>query len=124
MPGKPKYSSNLHGSRQSTGGRPLIVYTVSLLLLTFYLREGDTGMIPLPAWRGDDDHVSRSHAGRCGCGPFNAIGNAIGNAGAPSETLSDSKGEQRLTAKVAELSEAQETAARLETRRPPVHITA
>ena len=47
--------------------------------------------------------------------PFNAIGNAIGNAGASSETLSELKKEnERLTAKVAELSEAQETAARLE----------
>ncbi len=47
--------------------------------------------------------------------PFNALGNAIGNAGASSETLSDLKKEnERLTAKVAALSEAEETAARLE----------
>lgn len=47
--------------------------------------------------------------------PFNALGNAIGNAGASSETLSDLKEEnERLTAKVAELAEAEETAARLE----------
>lgn len=47
--------------------------------------------------------------------PFNALGNAISNAGASSETLSELKAEnERLTAKVAELSEAQETASRLE----------
>lgn len=116
MPGKPKYSSNLHSSRQSTGGRPLIVLClVSLLLLTFYLREGDTGMIH--SLRGAAMTVTSPvrMLGGAVAAPFNAIGNAIGNAGASSETLSELKKEnERLTAKVAELFEAQETAARLE----------
>ena len=116
MPGKPKYSSNLHSSRQSTGGRPLIVLClVSLLLLTFYLREGDTGMIH--SLRGAAMTITSPvrMLGGAVAAPFNAIGNAIGNAGASSETLSELKKEnERLTAKVAELSEAQETAARLE----------
>ena len=116
MPGKPKYSSNLHSSRQSTGGRPLIVLClVSLLLLTFYLREGDTGMIN--SLRGAAMTITSPvrMLGGAVAAPFNAIGNAIGNAGASSETLSELKKEnERLTAKVAELSEAQETAARLE----------
>jgi rod shape-determining protein MreC len=116
VPGKPKYSSNLHSSRQSTGGRPLIVLClVSLLLLTFYLREGDAGMIH--SLRGAAMTITSPvrMLGGAVAAPFNAIGNAIGNAGASSETLSELKKEnERLTAKVAELSEAQETAARLE----------
>lgn len=112
MPGKPKYSSNLHSSRQSTGGRPLIVLClVSLLLLTFYLREGDTGMIR--SLRGAAMTITSPvrMLGGAVAAPFNAIG----NAGASSETLSELKKEnERLTAKVAELSEAQETATRLE----------
>ncbi len=103
MPGKPKYSSNLHSSRQSTGGRPLIVLClVSLLLLTFYLREGDTGMIH--SLRGAAMTITSPvrMLGGAVAAPFNAIGNAIGNAGASSETLSELKKEnERLTAKVA-----------------------
>ncbi len=95
---------------------PLIVLClVSLLLLTFYLREGDTGMIH--SLRGAAMTIASPvrMLGGAVAAPFNAIGNAIGNAGASSETLSELKKEnERLTAKVAELSEAQETAARLE----------
>lgn len=47
--------------------------------------------------------------------PFNALGNVMRNATASSGTLSElEKENERLTAKVAELSEAKETAARLE----------
>lgn len=116
MPGKPKYSSNLHSSRQSTGGRPLIVLClVSVLLLTFYLREGDAGVIH--SLRGMAMTVASPvrMLGGVISAPFNAFGNAVANAGASSETLSELKAEnERLTAKVAELSEAQETATRLE----------
>lgn len=116
MPGKPKYSSNLHSSRQSTGGRPLIVLClVSVLLLTFYLREGDAGVIH--SLRGMAMTVASPvrMLGGVISAPFNAVGNAVANAGASSETLSELKAEnERLTAKVAELSEAQETATRLE----------
>lgn len=116
MPGKPKYSSNLHSSRQSTGGRPLIVLClVSVLLLTFYLREGDAGAIH--SLRGMVTTVTSPvrMLGGVISAPFNAVGNAVANAGASSETLSELKAEnERLTAKVAELSEAQETATRLE----------
>lgn len=116
MPGKPKYSSNLHSSRQSTGGRPLIVLClVSVLLLTFYLREGDAGVIH--SLRGMVMTVASPvrMLGGVISAPFNAVGNAVANAGASSETLSELRAEnERLTAKVAELSEAQETATRLE----------
>ena len=93
----------------------IVLCLVSLLLLTFYLREGDTGMIH--SLRGAAMTITSPvrMLGGAVAAPFNAIGNAIGNAGASSETLSELKKEnERLTAKVAELSEAQETAARLE----------
>lgn len=84
-------------------------------MLTLYLREGDTGMI----------HSLRNVAmtvtspvrtlGAGVAAPFNAIGNAASNATASSETLSELQAEnERLTAQVAELTEAQNTADRLE----------
>lgn len=116
MPGKPKYSSNLHSSRQSTGGRPLIVLClVSLLLLTFYLREGDTGMIHFLRGAAVTITSPVRMLGGAVAAPFNASATRSATPGASSETLSELKKEnERLTAKVAELSEAQETAARLE----------
>ena len=60
MPKYQGYSSNLHPKRQSTGLRPLIVLSiVSVLLLTFYLREGDAGPIHTLRSGVDDRH----HAG-------------------------------------------------------------
>lgn len=116
MGSKPKYSSNLHNARQSTGGRPLIVLCViSLLLLTFYLREGDTG--PIHAVRGGVMTVTSPvrMLGSAVAAPFGALGNIAQNATASSETLSElKKRNEELTAQVAELSEAQETAERLE----------
>lgn len=116
MGSKPKYSSNLHNVRQSTGGRPLIVLCViSLLLLTFYLREGDTG--PIHAVRGGVMTVTSPvrMLGSAVAAPFGALGNIAQNATASSETLSElKKRNEELTAQVAELSEAQETAERLE----------
>lgn len=116
MPGSRKRPTSLHSSKQSTGGRPLIAFClVSLLLLTFYVREGDSGIV----------HSARSAVmaitspvrmvGAAIASPFGAIGTAAGNLTASSETLSDLKEEnEKLTAKVAELSEAQKTAERLE----------
>lgn len=116
MGSKPKYSSNLHNARQSTGERPLIVLCViSLLLLTFYLREGDTG--PIHAVRGGVMTVTSPvrMLGSAVAAPFGALGNIAQNATASSETLSElKKRNEELTAQVAELSEAQETAERLE----------
>lgn len=116
MPRKPKYSSNVHSSQQSTGGRPLIVLClVSVLLLTFYLREDDGGIIH--SVRGAVMTVTSPvrMLGSAAATPFNALGNVAANATASSETLSELKEEnERLTAQVAELSEAQNTAERLE----------
>ncbi|MFR7670415.1 MAG: hypothetical protein ACLU0O_06725 [Collinsella sp.] len=40
------FSTNLNTKRQSTGMRPLIVFSlISVLLLTFYIREGEAGPI-------------------------------------------------------------------------------
>ena len=96
--------------------RPLIAFCIiSVLLLTFYLREGETGPV----------HGLRSAAmtvtaplrlvGSTLASPFNAVGNAVANAGASQETLSDLKKEnERLTKQVAELAEAEKTAERLQ----------
>ena len=116
MAHKPKYSSNVHSSRQSTGGRPLIVLCViSLLLLTFYLRESSEG--PIHALRGAAMTVTSPvrMLGSAIASPFNALGNITQNATASSDTPSELKKQnEELTARVAELSEAQETAERLE----------
>ena len=116
MPRQQKYATNLHSTKQSTGMRPLIAFCIiSVLLLTFYLREGETGPV----------HGLRSAAmtvtaplrlvGSTLASPFNAVGNAVANAGASQETLSDLKKEnERLTKQVAELAEAEKTAERLQ----------
>lgn len=93
----------------------IVLCLVSLLLLTFYIREGDEGTI----------HTLRSGvsvvttpvrvAGSLVATPFNALGNVVGNLTASQETLSDLKQQNaELTAQVAELSEAKKTAERLE----------
>ena len=116
MPRQQKYSTSLNSAKQSTGMRPLIVFcAISVLLLTFYLREGDAGPI----------HALRSLAmtattpvrlvGSAIASPFDAVGNAVSNATASSETLSDLKKQnEELTKQVAELSEAKQTAERLQ----------
>ena len=110
-----RYKSTVR-KRQSTGLRPLIAFCVaSLLVLTFYLREGDTGMI----------HGIRSGVtavtsplrvvGSALATPFNALGNIMGNLTASEETLSELRAQnEELTAQVAELSEAAQTSERLE----------
>ena len=76
--------------------RPLIVFSlISVLLLTFYIREGDAGPV----------HAT----------PFNAVGNVFSNLTASQESLDDLKKQnEELTSKVAELAEAEKTAERLE----------
>jgi len=116
VPGSRKRPTSLHSSKQSTGGRPLIAFClVSLLLLTFYVREGDSGIVH--SARGAVMAITSPvrMVGAAIASPFGAIGTAAGNLTASSETLSDLKEEnEKLTAKVAELSEAQKTAERLE----------
>lgn len=93
----------------------IVLCVISLLLLTFYLREGDTG--PIHALRGGVMTVTSPvrMLGSAVAAPFGALGNIAQNATASSETLSElKKRNEELTAKVAELSEAQETAERLE----------
>ncbi|OUN88990.1 rod shape-determining protein MreC [[Collinsella] massiliensis] len=88
---------------------------ISVLLLTFSIREGDAGII----------HAARSvvmtvttpvrYLGSVIAAPFNAVGNIASNLTASPATLSDLEAEnEELRAKVAELSEAQATAERLE----------
>ncbi|MEE0613624.1 MAG: rod shape-determining protein MreC [Collinsella stercoris] len=93
----------------------IVLCVISLLLLTFYLREGDTG--PIHALRGGVMTVTSPvrMLGSAVAAPFGALGNIAQNATASSETLSElKKRNEELTAQVAELSEAQETAERLE----------
>lgn len=116
MPRSQGFSSNLNNRRQSNGMRPFVVLCIiSVLLLTFYIREGEAGII----------HGARSmvmtvtapvrYLGSAIASPFNAIGNVASNLTASPETLSDLEAEnEELRAKVAELTEAQATAERLE----------
>lgn len=93
----------------------IVLCVISLLLLTFYLREGDTG--PIHALRGGVMTVTSPvrMLGSAVAAPFGALGNIAQNATASSETLFElKKRNEELTAQVAELSEAQETAERLE----------
>ncbi len=93
----------------------IVLCVISRLLLTFYLREGDTG--PIHALRGGVMTVTSPvrMLGSAVAAPFGALGNIAQNATASSETLSElKKRNEELTAQVAELSEAQETAERLE----------
>lgn len=96
--------------------RPLIVLCiVSILLLTFYIREGQSG--PIHAVRSGVTTITTPVrlAGSVVATPFNALGNVVSNLTASQETLSDLKEENaRLTAQVAELSEAKNTADRLQ----------
>lgn len=119
MPRKQKKgfaSTHLNTKQQSTGLRPLIVLClVSVLLLTFYIREGQSG--PIHAVRAGVTTITSPlrFAGSVVAAPFNAIGNVFSNLTASQETLSDLQEENaRLTAQVAELAEAKNTAERLQ----------
>lgn len=116
MPRTQKYSSKYNMKTQSTGFRPLIVLSiVSVLLLTFYIREGDTG--PIHAVRAGVVTITSPvrSLGSVIASPFNGLGNIFANLTASQETLDELREQNKeLTAQVAELSEAQETATRLE----------
>lgn len=116
MAKSPRYSAQLGGKRQSSGMAQLVVCClISLLLLTFYVREGDGGIVH--GVRGAVETVTTpvQMLGSLVTAPFGALGNAAENLSASRETLSDLKKQNaELTAKVAELSEAEATATRLE----------
>ncbi len=92
--------------------RPLIVFSlISVLLLTFYIREGETG--PIHAVRSGVTTITSPvrFVGSAVAAPFNAIGNVFSNLTASQDTLDELKKQnEELTSKVAELSEAQKTA--------------
>lgn len=96
--------------------RPFVVCClVSLLLLTFYVREGETGVIH--SLRSGVNTVATPvrMVGAVVATPFNAIGNVFTNLSAPQETLSELKKQnEELTSELAQLTEAQKTAERLE----------
>ncbi len=116
MPRSKGFSVHLNTQKQSTGIRPLIVLClVSLLLLTFYIREGEEG--PIHTLRSGVSVVSTPvrMAGSLVAAPFNALGNVVGNLTASQETLEELRQQNaELTAQVAELSEAKKTSERLE----------
>lgn len=116
MPKSKGFSSHLNTQRQSTGVRPLIVLClVSILLLTFYIREGESG--PIHSVRGAASVVTTPVRvlGSLVATPFNAAGNVMGNLTASQETLSELREQNaELTAQVAELSESKKTSERLE----------
>lgn len=112
----PRFQNHLNSRQPQSGLRQLVVCClISVLLLTFYVREGDGG--PIHTVRGAAS-VAVAPARMLGsviAAPFGAIGNAVGNLTASKETLSDlTKKNRELTAKVAELTEAEATATRLE----------
>lgn len=116
MPKSKGFSSHLNTQRQSTGVRPLIVLClVSILLLTFYIRESESG--PIHSVRGAVSVVTTPVRvlGSLVATPFNAAGNVMGNLTASQETLSELREQNaELTAQVAELSESKKTSERLE----------
>lgn len=113
---KKRYTSTLNNRRQSSGMRPFVVCClVSLLLLTFYVREGETGIIH--SLRSGVNTVATPvrMVGAVVATPFNAIGNVFTNLSAPQETLSELKRKnEELSSELAQLTEAQKTAERLE----------
>ncbi len=93
----------------------IVLCLVSLLLLTFYIREGEEG--PIHTLRSGVSVVSTPvrMAGSLVAAPFNALGNVVGNLTASQETLEELRQQNaELTAQVAELSEAKKTSERLE----------
>lgn len=113
---KKRYTSTLNNRRQSSGMRPFVVCClVSLLLLTFYVREGETGVIHSIRSGVNTVATPVRMVGAVVATPFNAIGNVFTNLSAPQETLSElQKKNEELTSELAQLTEAQKTAERLE----------
>ena len=92
MPRSQAFSTSLNNRRQSTGLRPVIVLCViSILLLTFYIREGESG--PIHGVRSVVTTITSPvrYAGSVVASPFNALGNVFSNLTASQETLSDLK---------------------------------
>ena len=86
------FSTNLNTKRQSTGMRPLIVFSlISVLLLTFYIREGEAG--PIHAVRSGVTTITSPvrFVGSAVAAPFNAIGNVFSNLTASQDTLDELK---------------------------------
>lgn len=115
MPRSNRYSTSMR-RKQSSGVRPFVALVVaSLLVLTFYLREGETG--PIHAVRGAVQTVATPFRmlGNAVASPFVAIGNVAGNLSASPQTLSDLEKENaELTAQLAALTEQNADAERLE----------
>ncbi len=116
MPKSQGFSTSLNNRGQSSGIRPLVVLCIiSVLLLTFYIREDETG--PIHGARSVMSTITSPvrYAGSVIASPFSALGNIFANLTASTETLSELKAEnEELTARVAELAEAEATAERLE----------
>ncbi len=95
---------------------PLIVFCLlSVLILTLYIREGDTGLVHSVRSGVDTVVTPVRYVGSLAARPFNAVGNVVSNLTASQETLDDLKKENaKLTAKVAKLKESSKTAERLE----------
>lgn len=96
--------------------RPFVLCClISLLLLTFYIREGESG--PIHSVRSVVNTVATPvrMVGSVVAAPFHAIGNVVSNMTAPQETLSELREQnEQLTAEVAKLTDAEKTAERLE----------
>ena len=94
----------------------MIVFCVlSVLLLTFYIREGEGG--PIHSVRSGVITVTSPvrYVGSLVASPFNALGNIFSNLTASPETLSDLREQNaELTGQVAQLTESKKTAERLE----------
>ena len=113
---KKRYTSTLNNRRQSSGMRPFVICClVSLLLLTFYVREGEAGVIHSIRSGVNTVATPVRMVGAVVATPFNAIGNVFTNLSAPQETLSELKKQnEELTSELAQLTEAEKTAERLE----------
>ena len=96
--------------------RPFVICClVSLLLLTFYVREGEAGVIHSIRSGVNTVATPVRMVGGVVATPFNAIGNVFTNLSAPQETLSELKKQnEELTSELAQLTEAEKTAERLE----------
>lgn len=96
--------------------RPFVICClVSLLLLTFYVREGEAGVIHSIRSGVNTVATPVRMVGAVVATPFNAIGNVFTNLSAPQETLSELKKQnEELTSELAQLTEAEKTAERLE----------
>lgn len=96
--------------------RPFVICClVSLLMLTFYVREGEAGVIHSIRSGVNTVATPVRMVGAVVATPFNAIGNVFTNLSAPQETLSELKKQnEELTSELAQLTEAEKTAERLE----------